>query len=244
MNKPLITGLLVMCSFTMPAQIMQQIIGNAAQPITGAGTFTLNGSPTAITQVLSGGANTITLSHTIPAGNLVVIYTSQSNGLLLTGCSAASSTCVVGSGGNSCNVTGTNPVGSLSCAYILSAGAALTTISLSVVNTSSSGVYIADWSITSGHTVTVAGACTSALTSSASLTPCSTTLGGSNYVLVTGLNCAQTCSTATGSGWTNSQNLNGNATALKTNTAVNTAPTFPSSPAGAAISAMIAFLAN
>lgn len=218
--------------------------GNLGVHSGGGGTFTLDGTPTATTINLDPGANVVTLSHTIPAGNLVVIYTSQSNGVAITSCSAASSTCVVGSGGNSCNVTGTNPVGSLSCAYILSTGTALTTITLTMPSVSSSGIYITDWSITSGHTVTVAGACTSALGSSTSLATCATTLGGSNYVLVAGVNCAQTCSTATGTGWTNSQNLNGNGTVLNTNIAVNTPPTFPSSPAGAAVSSMIAFLAN
>lgn len=253
MNKALrsiAVTLLLTCSLTtgvygsMPDQIMQQAIANSTQPSASAGTFTLNGSPTATTINLDPGDNVVTLSHTIPAGNLVVIYTSQSNGVFISSCTAASSTCVVGAGANSCNRTGTSPVGSLSCAYILSAGTALTTITITMPTVSSSGIYIADWSITSGHTVTVAGACNTALTSSTSLTSCATTLGGANYVLVAGLNCAQTCSTASGTGWTNSQNLNGNATALKTNTAVNTAPTFPSSPAGAAISAMIAFLAN
>ena len=150
------------------------------------------------------GTGTAVTVTSIPSGHFVmgtVVW--QTAGRTLSSCTATSSTCVVDTG---CHGT-LSGVGAIDCFYILSAGAILTSITLTASATTTGNWYINDYSTTAGS-MAKDTECTGTPASSSTPAGGNLTLSGTNDVILQAISCSQTCS-GTPSGWTNGVNTSG-----------------------------------
>lgn len=176
------------------------------------------------------GTGTAVTVTSIPSGHFVmgtVVW--DTAGRTLSSCTATSSTCVVDTG---CHGT-LSGVGAIDCFYILSAGATLTSITLTASATTTGNWYINDYSTTAGP-MAKDTECTGTPASSSTPAGCNLTLSGTNDVILQAISCSQTCS-GTPSGWTNGVNTSGDGQADKQNTNSGTGPTWAQSPAGTSL---------